>query len=235
MLNRIGGAAASGLLVLLGHEKHPRIALNDEKAAAFEELAARYIDRDGASQISYELPWPKVEFLQWLRLNRPVVFHGSPRDDLTLLSTTRLSRDSSAFGNQRAVYASNDPVWAMYFALLPRGPGSGFRWTKNSCLRVGGPERLPRYSFAVNPEVLANGGLSPGTLYVLPNDTFVSDKAEFGVIDTCHLVSKIEVKPLARLAVTPDDFPFAASLFSPKHRDEVRLAIARWRARLRKG
>ena len=36
-----------------------------------------------------EIPEPRLDFLRWLAENRPVVFHGSPRDDLRELSTER--------------------------------------------------------------------------------------------------------------------------------------------------
>jgi hypothetical protein len=42
-------------------------------------------------------------FFRRLAENRPVVFHGSPRGDLTELSTERRSTDTTAFGNQQAV------------------------------------------------------------------------------------------------------------------------------------
>jgi hypothetical protein len=38
--------------------------------------------------------------------------------------------------------------------------------------------------------------------------TFVADEPLAGVIDTAHLVSHEPVKPLARLDVRPEDFPF---------------------------
>jgi hypothetical protein len=65
------------------------------------------------------IPEPRLDFLRWLAENRPVVFHGSPRDDLRELSTNGSRANATAWGNQQAVYASSDPVWAIYFALPP--------------------------------------------------------------------------------------------------------------------
>ncbi len=70
-----------------------------------------------------EIPQPRLNFLRWLAENRPVVFHGSPCDDLAELSTERRPSCSTAWGNQQAVYASTDPVWAIYFACLHRDNG----------------------------------------------------------------------------------------------------------------
>src|SRR2546429_9282648 len=85
-----------------------------------------------------EIARPRLDFLRWLAENRPVVFHGSPRADLRELSTERQSRDTTAWGNQQAVYASSDPVWAIYFACLRRD--GSFAGTRDGSLRpAGGP------------------------------------------------------------------------------------------------
>jgi len=39
-----------------------------------------------------------------------------------------------------------------------------------------------------------------------------ADEPRSGVMDTAHLVSHEPVRPLARLDVTPDDFPFAGRI-----------------------
>jgi hypothetical protein len=50
-----------------------------------------------------DVPAPRLDFLRWLGANRPVVFHGSPRDDPVELSTERQSTDTTAWGSQEAV------------------------------------------------------------------------------------------------------------------------------------
>ena len=154
-----------------------------------------------------EVPEPRLDFLRWLAQNRPVVFHGSPRDDLRELSTERRSRDSTAWGNQQAVYASTDPVWSIYFACLRRD--QGWSGTKNGSLgKAGGPLYPRRYFFLHNRGSASPDRFGPGSLYLLSPSTFVADEPLAGAIDTAHLVSREPVKPLARLDVTPEDFPF---------------------------
>jgi hypothetical protein len=217
------------VLTLLGHEKHPTIG--DDPS--FEEIAKRFVDPASGDWIDADLAAQKVAFLQWLRRNRPVVFHGSMRDDIDVLKPIRLSRDAGAFGDQQAVYASDDPVWAMYFAVLRKRV---IRWTKNSCSRVvgDGRDRLPRYAFAVDPQAPVEGRLGTGTVYILPREPFEADRPEFGVIDPCHLVAKGEVPVFAKLRVAPDDFPFAGSIFTAGRVGMLRFAVAQWRARLRR-
>jgi hypothetical protein len=154
-----------------------------------------------------EIPEPRLDFLRWLAENRPVVFHGSPRDDLRELSTERRSRDTTAWGNQQAVYASTDPVWAIYFACLRRdGAWTG---TRNGTLGLaGGPLYPRRYFFLHNRGSASPDRFGPGSLYLLSPSTFVADEPLAGAIDTAHLVSHEPVTPLARIDVTPDDFPF---------------------------
>jgi hypothetical protein len=153
------------------------------------------------------VPEPRLDFLRWLAANRPVVFHGSPRNDLRELSTERRSRDSTAWGDQQAVYASTDPVWAIYFACLRRD--RGWTGTRNGTLgRAGGPLYPRRYFFLHNRGSASPDRFGAGSLYLLSPSSFVADAPIAGVIDTAHLVSHEPVRPLARLDVTPDDFPF---------------------------
>ena len=154
-----------------------------------------------------DVPEPRLDFLRWLAQNRPVVFHGSPRDDLLELSTERRSRDATAWGNQQAVYASTDPVWAIYFACLRRD--RGWTGTKNGSMGVAGGSLYPRrYFFLHNRGSASPERFGPGSLYLLSPTTFVADDPLASAIDTAHLVSREPVRPFARLDVTPDDFPF---------------------------
>ena len=158
-----------------------------------------------------EVPEPRLDFLRWLAANRPVIFHGSPRDDLTELSTERRSSDTTAFGNQRAVYGSTDPVWAIYFGCLRRD--SGWTGTRNGSLGpVGGPLYPRRYFFLHNRGSASPDRFGPGSLYLLSPTSFVADAPLAGAVDTAHLVSHEPVRPLARIDVTPEDFPFAGRI-----------------------
>jgi hypothetical protein len=150
---------------------------------------------------------PRLDFFRWLAQNRLVVFHGSPRDDLRELSTERRTSDSTAWGNQQAVYASTDPVWAIYFACLRRD--EGWKGTKNGSLGLAGGSFYPRrYFFLHNRGSESPDRFGPGSLYLLSPASFVADKPLAGAIDTAHLVSHEPVVPLARIDVTPEDFPF---------------------------
>jgi hypothetical protein len=179
-------------------------------AAAADALLAR-----GA----VELPEPRLPFLDWLAAARGVVFHGSQRADLTLLSTERRSTDTTAWGNQRAVYASSDPVWAIYFAVLRRD--GAFRGTRNGSIGVGG-RRF--YFFVHNRGSASPDRFGPGSLYLLPGATFVRQPAP---LDLAHLVSREPVVPLARIDVTPLDFPFRDRIGYYRDREPVWISMLR--------
>jgi hypothetical protein len=181
----------------------PPLAVDPEAEARFAVAADALLAGEAVT-----VPEPRLDFLRWLAQSRPVVFHGSPRDDLRELSTERRSRDATAWGNQQAVYASTDPVWAIYFACLRRD--RGWRGTKNGSLgQAGGPLYPRRYFFLHNRGSASPDRLGPGSLYLLSPSGFVPDEPLAGAIDTAHLVSHEPVKPLARLDVAPADFPFA--------------------------
>ena len=199
----------------------PPPAVAPEVEAEFAAVADALLAGQAAA-----VPEPRLNFLRWLAENRPVVFHGSPRDDLSELSTKRQSRDTTAFGNQQAVYASSDPVWAIYFACLRRD--GGWTGTRNGSMgRSGGPLYPRRYFFLHNRGSAAPDRLGPGSLYLLPRRTFVADEPLGGVIDTAHLVSHEPVRPLARLDVTPEDFPFRDRVRYYRDREPIWISFLR--------
>jgi hypothetical protein len=178
-------------------------AVDPEAVAKFESGADALLAAENVA-----LPEPRLDFLRWLAGNREIVFHGSQRNDLSELSTERRSWDATAWGNQQAVYASTDPVWAIYFAILRRD--GGWTGTRNGSLgEAGGPLYPRRYFFVHNRGSASPERFGPGSLYLLSPSTFVADAPLAGAIDTAHLVSHEPVTPLARIAVTPADFPFA--------------------------
>ena len=132
-----------------------------------------------------------------------VLFHGSQRGDLGSLEPIRLSTDTTKFGNQHAVYATSDPVWAIFFAILRRGKFS----TRNASLGFSGGDLFPRWYYFSITRPDGGENFAPGSLYVLPRETFVCQKPLLGFIDTAQWVSHTRVLMLERIDVTPADFP----------------------------
>ena len=199
----------------------PPVVVDADVAAEFAALADALV-----AGKAIVIPEPQLEFIRWLAENRPVVFHGSQRDDLTELSTERRSRDTTVWGNQQAVYASEDPVWAIYFACLRRD--GGWKGTRNGTMgQAGGPLYPRRYFFLHNRGSASPDRFGPGSLYVLPPDTFVADEPIAGVVDVAHLVSREPVTPLARIDVTPEDFPFRNRIGYYREREPIFISLLR--------
>jgi hypothetical protein len=149
-----------------------------------------------------------LTLLRWIAQERGFLFHGSQRDDLTALEPIRFTRDSTLFGDQQAVFAASDPVWATYFATLRRG--DGFRSTRNGSLGVPGSALYPRwYYFSHNEGAERAGRFGDGWLYVLPRETFRPEPSRWGFLDASQWASPSAVTPLVRLRLSADDFPFA--------------------------
>ena len=216
--------AARLLLLYLRVARLPSLLSPVVDAATEAEFSAAADGLLAGTPIS--IPDARLEFLRWLAENRAVVFHGSPRDDLTELSTVRQSRDATAWGDQEAVYASSDPVWAIYFACLRRD--RGWTGTRNGSLGTAGRPLYPRrYFFVHNRGSASPERFGQGSVYVLPPATFVADAPLLGVVDTAHLVSYVPVTPIARVPVTPADFPFRDRVGYFRRREPAWISLLR--------
>jgi hypothetical protein len=177
------------------------------------------------------VPVPRVEFLRWLAEERGVLFHGSSRDDLAALEPIRLSRDTTEFGDRQAVYATSDPVWAIYFATLRRGTPFS---TRNGSLGRARSTLYPRWYFfsARTPDGRPRFGR--GSLYVLPRDGFVLQPPLGGAIDTAQWASTNAVQPLVRIDVGPEDFPFREHVVTHSEREPILVTMMRAAVRARR-
>jgi hypothetical protein len=204
-LNTALSGAGARLFALLGLPRLPPLQVDPASLSAYEEFTSRHIDRPGGLQ-PLRPPGEPTSYLRWLAASRRVLFHGSQRDSITELKPDRESGDSTEFGNQRAVFATGDPVWAMWFALLVRGPE--LRSTRNGVWSIRRERRHRQYFFSVDSERPSAEQLTDGWLYVLPRDGFTAEPAVGGLLQSGQWVNHNPVKPSARIAVTPHDFPF---------------------------
>jgi hypothetical protein len=92
-------------------------------------------------------------------------------------------------------------------ALLTRGPD--FRSTRNGVWSLRGERQYRQYFFSVDSDQPDTSLLADGWLYVLPRDGFTPEPPVAGLLQSGQWVNPNPVTPLARLAVTPKDFPFA--------------------------
>ena len=179
----------------------------DTKASAFEALWAAAVEHGDGGLITYELAYPKHEFLGYLVEHKPVVLHGSNDPDIEHFEPRRRSLDGSPSGSKRAVYACTDGIWPLYFAVVDRKNYQGS--LRNGVFSIGNErgERARVYYFSLSRDELNRkpGPWTSGTIYILPAGTFQQTRAADLPLE---VASEAPVRPLANLAVSPEDFPF---------------------------
>jgi hypothetical protein len=155
-------------------------------------------------------PW---QFLSTLAERRGIAFHGTDDPNIACFEP-REPMDFAPFGHQKAVFATTDPIWAMFYAIVDRD-----RLTlNNGCvllLDAEGRPGLPHYYFSVTADALGEQPWRTGYVYFLPAETFVAQPAETyagHVARVPQLASPVAVRAFARLRVTPEDFPFLAQI-----------------------
>jgi hypothetical protein len=188
----------------------PSTELDESTRNAFDELFQSTLGLGGSPTIEYTLPWPKWQFLCYLADHHNLALHGSGDPGIALFEP-RQSNDLNEFGNQKAIYAASDGLWAMFFAIIDRGRIGSIT---NACVRLSdemGAVHGPYYVFSVSQSALPSQPWRTGTLYLLPRHTFTTQPPmAFGPyqVHIAQLASFVPVQPLAKLTVTPQDFPF---------------------------
>jgi len=196
-----------------------------DMAAAFDHL---FQSTPAGGCIDYTLPYPKWQFLSYLCETRDLVLHGSQNPEIDLVEP-RQAMDIKAFSNQRAIYATTDGIWVLYFAILDRCKYPEVTLF-NSCLQARiAPDQWsqPLYFFSITHSVLQQKPWCPGVVYILPRQTFQQEPAQQAQgmeILFPHWISTQSAQPVAKLLVTPQDFPFLAQVHG--HNDEKLSRLA---------
>lgn len=195
--------------------RQPLVDTSPATLAGFERLYREYVAPGAGLEIPYDLAAPRWQFLCYVCDHRHIVLHGSGEHNISEFEP-RQSNDVDEFGNRRAVYAASDGLWPMYFAIVDRQKVSSLI---NACFRViegDGVKSAPYYYFSVNREALNDDPWRDGMIYLLPGKTFEPqplDDYQGAPLEVAQWASLVEVKPLAKLAVTPADFPFLKEVY----------------------
>jgi hypothetical protein len=184
--------------------------LAEEKRAAFDRLLNTAIERGNGLPIHYDLPYPKVDFLNYLCDWRGLVAHGSPLHELKTLEPIRKSQDTTEFGNRTQIFCSPDAIWAMWFAILDKDK---FTLTNNACIRIGsGARREKYYHFALPRNKKEEPPFAEGMLYICRAEDFPA-RREIPILkflggEVEEWGSEQPIQPLAQITIAPSDFPF---------------------------
>lgn len=143
---------------------------------------------------------PKItRFLFYLSQTGQYVFHGSNDIHITKFEP----RDQTLFNGQptKAVFASSDPNWSIFFAILNRKHlKGGFR---NGCL-IGKNNKYHFYS--LNESTAKNEPWTEGGVYIFPKDQF--RMSGDGKLRFDEWICQEPVFPLGMIQVNPSHFCF---------------------------
>jgi hypothetical protein len=189
----------------------PPLELDSEEERRYERLLALLLESPDGDWLELGDDRPRWRFVEWLTRQEAVIFHGSPEPDIDVFLPVRSSievMDFAGKGNLAAVYGTPAGLWALWFAVLDRSRLRGTirngvqRWTD----REG--RALDLYFFSVDHSHVGGDIWRSGTLYLLPRGSFRPSPIFPGGPDSNEWASPEKVRPLKRLAVDPEDFPF---------------------------
>ncbi len=186
------------------------VEVDETRKQVFDMLLDSALIGNPRVPISYNLSYPKAEFLNYICDWRGFVVHGSSLPDLETLEPVRKSRDSNEFGNRQQIFCSPDANWAMWFEILDKAK---YNLTRNGSVRIGrGQNRVKYYHFELSKENKENNPFAEGMIYITRAQDF-PDKRPYPILDWFD--GEIEeggstnpVSPLAKIRVSPRDFPY---------------------------
>lgn len=193
------GQIALGALALragldVGMVEGPPFMLGAGPRPEFDE----FLEPGRSSLIDYRLDVPKHEFLSYLVHTRSYLLHGTAAPDLDEVKPM-LATDYDARSIE-AVFATSDGIWPLFFAALDRGR-AGSLW--NGCYQVRRGSVLHRYYFFFTEADPRDEAIwQDGAIYVLPREQFAPTWIPN------EWVSPRPVRAVAKLVVSPSDFPF---------------------------
>jgi hypothetical protein len=202
----------------------PQLSLNREKKAAFDDL---WRSTPPGDLIDYRLPHPKWEFLTDICRTNELVLHGSQRQDIEIVEPQQ-ARDKREFSNQRAIYATTDGIWVVFFAIIDRKHYSELSLF-NSCFQVyqdASHLSDPYYFFSITQTVKLQQPWCNGMVYILPRHGFYREPVQklSGVeVIFPHWISDQPARPAARIIVGPQDFPYMDQIHG--HDDEKLIEL----------
>jgi len=191
--------------------RQPEYRLTPEMRSEFDEMLEGLRDSPDGGPIGSGSTFPKWQFLSYVCRADDLVLHGSCEPGIAELEP-READDVRAYSAQKAIYATTDGIWAIFFAILNRRDHK--IGTTNTCFTVTAEseESLGTfYYFSVSQHALDAGPWSAGAVYVLPRVGFSQEEPrEYGgaLIAFPHWISNSAARPYGYLTVGPEDFPF---------------------------
>lgn len=192
-----------------------------EELAAFEALFARALAAAGGGSIDYDLPQPRHRFLAWLCMHKQLLAHGSNTADIASFEPRRKTLGMLPEQSESGVSACADGLWAMAYAVLDRARMRGS--FQNAAIPFASPSGAGRlYHFSIPHEIAAQtpSPFRDGVVYLFAREGFSQLRALGAQLEWR---ADRSVRPLAWLAVGPDDFPLLGGFRSHDDRAALRF------------
>lgn len=190
----------------------PEFHLTEQHIQYFEILEETFVASGDGKTIPFQTTEPQAKwaFLHWLSQRRPVLFHGSATESIACFEPRApFDRSADDFSKQKAVYASSDALWAMFYAVLDRSIPVRFLNGALQFQQEDGWSRM-HYFFSVDQVAATHKPWHSGTVYILPAERFEQQPPytlQSHTVLEPHWASLAPVKPLANITVEPEDFP----------------------------
>jgi hypothetical protein len=198
----------------------PQTEIDAAKAAVFETIYASAVSKGPGGVVNYNCEYPKYEFLDYLVNYRQLLLHGSNNAGIEILMPLRLSTDSREWANRKAIYACSDAIFPIFYAILNRKVYSASLIADTFVVRR--DSTVNRfYHFAIAPEMLERRPWTGGMVYIVARDSFEQLRNEAReMVD--EWASRAPVPVLAKLAVSPADFPYLNDVQAHENRPPSR-------------
>ena len=190
----------------------PHADPQDDRDGSLRSFTDRHVLVGRGDWVPHPLPCPAWTYLTWLGEAKGLMLHGSAHPAIDVFTPCSPNdRSPDAFSKQRAVFATTDGIWAIFYAILARG-GAPFSFL-NAALQFGdgdGRWSPMHYYFSLSHGAPAEPW-RPGVVYVLPAEGFEQqppDRIGDRPVLEPHFARRTPVRPLAKVRVRPEDFPF---------------------------
>jgi hypothetical protein len=175
--------------------------------ARVQDLLEKTLDTALEQGFLHQTPIPKWAFLTWLTHHKNYLVHGTADSSIQTFEP-RQSDDANWFGNQNAVYAASDGIWAMFFAILdrPKIPMS----ISNAAIRIELEPPKDIYFFSVQDTALEQKPFRTGRVYVLPKQGFIQQPKDTrdGIEFQAHHWANLNEILWKRVEANPNGFPW---------------------------
>jgi hypothetical protein len=146
----------------------------------------------------------KEEYLQSLVTERRVLLHGSNEIDLEILRPHPANDAVKRSGSKNAVYAVDDPVLAIFYAIQDRSKIYG---VIHSAVKTNLETGERGYRFGMPRAVLQKQPWKTGAVYIVDSSAFVQCRNDAGR-SVREWASEQPVSVSSKLIVGPEDFRF---------------------------